>query len=148
RTGSATLSVPAAAPKTGIVAWSVFSREQTDDLLARARQQQVSVNSLLLFALGQACGSLWNRRSRFSRWMIPINMRGVTRGPRDTATHVAYVRIHLSSNASAQSVHEQFRSHIAGNEHWWLWLCYRYGSFLGPAIMRLMARADLRFGNS
>jgi hypothetical protein len=147
RSGSSTLAAPTTTAEPRRVAWSVFGREQTTDLRTRAKQQHVSLNSLLLYTLDRACEPLLARHSRFSRWMIPINMRGLTHGPRDTANHVTYVRIHVSPHTSLQSIHDQFRSHVEGSEHWWLWHCYRYGSFVGPAIMRFLARVDLRFGN-
>ena len=146
--GAAVLNARRSPPQPAKPAWHLFSTEQTRALADRAMRDGATLNSLLLFTLARACKPLCNSNSRFSNWMIPINMRGPIRLPRDTANHVAYIRVAVSDRDSAKSVNAKVRSRLWGNEHWFLWYCLRYGSYLGRALMRFLADVDMKFGNS
>jgi hypothetical protein len=127
------------------VAWSLLDEGETCRLIGRARAAGVSVNAWLLFTLTRALQPLLDQPEKPCRWMIPVNMRGAVRHPRDTANHVGYVRVGVSSLHSARDVHDAIHARIAASEHWWLWYSYRYGSLVGSHLRRMLARADLTF---
>src|SRR5262245_38225568 len=127
------------------IAWRVLDAAQTAQVVARAKAEGVSVSAWLFFTLNRALEPLLDKPDLPSRWMIPVNMRGVVRSKRDTENHVAYLRVPVSRSDSARSLHERMRLRLEGNEHWWLWYCYRYGSMVGAWPMKMLARADLRF---
>jgi hypothetical protein len=133
------------APLGRNIAWRVLDEAQTSRLVARAKAEGVSVNAWLLFTLTRSLAPLLDNPARPSRWMIPVNMRGKVRSPRDTANHVAYVRLPVSQSDSARAIQDRIRARLDGFEDWWLWYCYRYGSLVGPRLMRILARADLRW---
>lgn len=146
RGGSLVLASRSLTPQPRNIAWHVLDQVRTREVIARAKKEAVSVSSWLLFTLGRAIEPFLDAPDRPSRWMIPVNMRGEIRGPRDTANHVSYLRVKVSRTDSARSIEDKVRAHLAGAEHWWLWYCYRYGSFVGSWGMRILVRADMRLG--
>jgi hypothetical protein len=128
------------------IAWRVLNSSQTRQVVGQAKKQGVSVGTWLLFTLNRAVEPLLSSPEKPSRWMVPVNMRGAIVGPSDTANHVSYLRPSIALSDSPLILQDTLRQHLAAGEHWLMWYGYRYGSLLGLFSMRMLLRADLKWG--
>jgi hypothetical protein len=129
------------------VAVRAFSLEETRELERRAVALGVSLNSFLLWALGRA--SLhWLDSEGQPHWMVPVNMRGGVRGPRDTGNHSAYLQIAVRAEDGPAGVHGRIRSALEGRWHWRSWSAIRIARYAGARGVRRMYRLDRAVGRA
>lgn len=79
------------ASKAATPSFRVLTPEQTRAVAARAKAEGVSVNTLLLWALGRAVEPALDLERGAVRWMVPVNMRGAVWRRRATSNHSSYV---------------------------------------------------------
>ncbi len=133
---------PAAGTKAGgATATHVFSTDDTRRVAAVAAAKSVSINSLLLAALGRA--SAPQLQSGPALWMVPVNMRGPVSLPRETANHTSYLQIATAAEATAESIHSQVKTKLAHNEHWGAWLFTNCGRLVRLAGMKYLFNREL-----
>lgn len=87
------------------ICWHVFNENDTNKLIASAKANQVSFNSLLLWSLKQSLYRSLISDSDFGdkMWWIPINMRGQIKGLDPTSNQSTSMKIALSRNISAKN---------------------------------------------
>jgi hypothetical protein len=123
------------------VAVQLFDPAPTRELIDLANSQGVSLNSLLLAALGRAS----ERRLQGGRalWMVPVNMRGPVNLADETANHTSYLQICTGADLTAQHVHDQVKGKLARNEHWGGWLFANVGRVVRYAGMKWLFRREI-----
>ena len=107
-------SVPAVPPRP---AWTIFTAEQTAALSRAAREQGVSLNSLLLYLLDRTVEPLLSDPSRPRLWMIPVNLRGVVEIPAEEANQTSGITCRIEHGASPADVHGAIREQLRRNRH-------------------------------
>lgn len=132
---------PGAPQPSTAVAARTLGAEQTRNLLNKARDQGLSLNSLLLSALSRAAQSELNDGPSY--WMMPVNMRGAVAKADESANHTAYLRVNVERNASAADVHSSVKRCFANNEHWGSWLFLHIGRAVGRLGMKSIYKMEL-----
>lgn len=128
------------------IAWRLLTAQQTARVVRAANAQSVSVNSYLLWGLGSAVAPFVEPAASPCRWLVPVNLRGGLRVPRDTANHASFIRVKLSPSAGPQAVDAQVRERLARAEHWCRWAAFHYLSALPRRLRKRFVEADLRGG--
>jgi hypothetical protein len=132
---------PGGAAAGSATATHVFDVSGTRRLADVAAAKGVSVNSLLLAALGRAGAA--QLQSGPALWMIPVNMRGPVNLARETANHTSYLQIATGAEATAQDVHHQIKTKLGNNEHWGAWLFTNCGRLVRLAGMKYLFNREL-----
>ncbi|MGQ0635458.1 MAG: hypothetical protein ACT4QC_12660 [Planctomycetaceae bacterium] len=122
--------------------WRLFSRAETLELFRRSERDGVSPNSLLLATLNAAVPPLLAKPPAHRYWMVPVNMRGGVRLPRDTANHTAALVVKLAATDTSRQVHEQIRSQLARNLHWRSWFRLSLARHLPQRVLRKVVIRD------
>lgn len=123
-------------------AWHVFTEEETQALLARSREEGVTLNSLLMTQLDRAVRPDLQNPQAVTPWMIPVNIRGVVRRSPDTANHTSYVAINIRSSDGFQGVEQHIHGALQRGEHWGAWKGYGATQFLPSLAKRQIIRKD------
>ncbi len=126
------------------LAWRALSADRTSAIIARARREDVSVNSLLLWALGRTVEPAVNVDRGAVRWMLPVNMRGPIRRSRPTANHSSYIRALTPPRGTPRDVERSVREAIARREHFATWRGLELGGALGAEIVRRFLEQSAR----
>ena len=112
--------LPATPTKTNAVeniAWHLFTKDETQAILERCREQQVTLNSHLLHCLDQSIRPEIRSPERKIPWVVPVNLRGDIRYADDTQNHVSCVEVHIKSNDTTQTIHHQILQRLERGEH-------------------------------
>lgn len=124
------------------LAWHLFSEEKTSHLLAVCRNQQVTVNSLLLKHLDASIRPELDLNKARLPWLIPINLRSADTVADDTANQVSGVEVTIAPDDSVIEVHQQILKRLADGEHRANFLLMNLGKFLShERKMRILARS-------
>ncbi|MEN9810533.1 MAG: hypothetical protein RLZZ488_2100 [Pseudomonadota bacterium] len=95
------------------LAWRVFSRSATEQLLTTSRRLGISVNTLILTAVNQAVAEhLLHESQRECRWLLPVNMRRKPNELRSMANHTSSVGVTLHRDDSAEQIEANYRRSI------------------------------------
>ncbi len=133
---------PAGGAKAGnAVAVHAFGAERTRRLAVLAGRAGVSLNSLLLAALGRV--SEQRLQGGRALWMVPVNMRGPVNLADETANHTSYLQIKTGADMTPQHVHEQVRAKLKCREHWGAWLFINSGRIVRYAGMKWLYRREI-----
>jgi hypothetical protein len=117
------------------MAWELFTREQTRQIVAAAKMAGVTVNTYLLFHLDAVCSYL--SRPEVSRlWMVPVNLRGAVKRVNEDAPHMAFLGVAVTSDASLASLQSQISQLKQRAYHWGAWIILHAGMVLGTQGMR------------
>ena len=142
KTADADWRPPADGAKAGTaVAVHALDADRTRRLTELAKQQRVSLNSLLLASLGRACQPELEGGRAY--WMTPVNMRGPVALARETANHTSYLQIKTGAGRTSQQVHEQVKAKLDCLEHWGGWLFVNCGRVVRYAGMKWLFRREL-----
>jgi NRPS condensation-like uncharacterized protein len=112
--------LPATPTKTNAVeniAWHLFTKDETQAILERCHEQQVTVNSHLLHCLDQSIRPEIRSPERKIPWVVPVNLRGAIRYADDTQNHVSCVEVHIKSNDTTQTINHQILQRLERGEH-------------------------------
>ncbi len=113
-----------------MLAWHLFTEEETRSIRERCRRDQVTVNSLLLKHLDQAIRpEIRSPQARIS-WMIPVNLRGDVRHADDTENHVSCVEARIAADDSPEMIQQQIHRRLERGEHRANHLLFQAGRFL------------------
>lgn len=118
RSGETLREAPAA------VAWHLFSKRETDQIVSHCRKMNVTVNSFLLKHLSEALRPGLQEPEEPIPWMIPVNLRGSITQDRDTGNHSSYVAVKIDSQYSIQATHKSIYNKLERGEHWANWKAY------------------------
>lgn len=133
---------PVGGAKAGnATATHVFDADRTRWLARIAAAKGVSINSMLLAALGRAGAA--QLEGGPAKWMIPVNMRGPVSLPRETANHTSYLQVTTAADATAEIVHRQIKIKLGSNEHWGAWLFTNCGRLVRLAGMKYLFKREL-----
>lgn len=102
---------------SNVVAWRLFSEDETERIRQRCRREGVTVNSLLLKGLDLAVRPDIREPDEAIIWMIPVNLRGDVRHADDTENHVSSVEVHVSPDDTAEEIHRGIRERLERGEH-------------------------------
>jgi hypothetical protein len=97
--------------KRTILGWTVLSREETTAIRAAARGRNLTVNTLLLWALNRLISSRLTPGKRHG-WCVPVNLRGAVTGRPDTHNHLAWVFPRLAPDETLPAVHERVQAEL------------------------------------
>ena len=132
---------PGGAKAGNAVAVHAFDSTATRGLSTVASAQGISLNSLLLAALGRASEPLLQGGPAF--WMVPVNMRGPVKLASETANHTSYLQIKTEAGVTPRQLHEQVKAKLSRLEHWGGWLFANSGRIVRYAGMRWLYRREL-----
>jgi NRPS condensation-like uncharacterized protein len=125
-----------------VLAWHVFSEDQTRVLREAARVRSVTVNSLLMKHLDTVLRRDIVDPGAAVPWMVPVNLRGkVSRGC-DTQNHSSYVSVRVAPGDTMQDLHAEIRRRLKRGEHWANWKAYSATRFLPPGMKEALVKAD------
>jgi len=99
------------------IAWHLFTKDETQAILDRCREQQVTVNSYLLHCLDQSIRPEISSPEKKITWMVPVNLRGDIRYADDTQNHVSCVEVKIAVDDKAQTIHRQILQRLERGEH-------------------------------
>lgn len=131
---SEALALSAEPPRA--VAWVVVTQEGTNALEQSARQANVSLNSLLLWALSRATQDELAPGQDRLLWTVPVNMRGGVAPKPEASNHASFIELLLRQEESPQTVHEAVRMGFEKDDHWGAWLALSFGRIIGIKGMR------------
>ncbi len=112
--------LPATPTETNIpenIAWHLFTKDQTQAIVERCREQQVTVNSYLLHCLDQSIRPEIRSPEKKIPWVVPVNLRGDIRYADDTQNHVSCVEVRIGANDTTQTIHRQILQRLERGEH-------------------------------
>ncbi len=99
------------------IAWHLFTKDETQAILERCREQQVTVNSHLLHCLDQSTRPEIRSPEKKITWVVPVNLRGNIRYADDTQNHVSCVEVKIASTDTTQTIHRQILQRLERGEH-------------------------------
>jgi NRPS condensation-like uncharacterized protein len=99
------------------IAWHLFTKDETQTIIHRCREQKITVNSHLLHCLDQSIRPEIRSPEKKITWMIPVNLRGDIRYPDDTQNHVSCVEVKIAADDSTQTIHQQILQRLERGEH-------------------------------
>lgn len=120
------------------VAWHVFSKDETSEIIRISNGAGVTVNSLLLKHLDFAVRPSLDKPSESIPWMIPVNLRGMVMQNTDTGNHSSYVAVKISPHDQVQDVHQSIYKKLQRDEHWASWKAYELTRSLSEPIKQNM----------
>ncbi|MEJ6730342.1 MAG: hypothetical protein QNK83_14375 [Akkermansiaceae bacterium] len=115
-----------------VVAWHLFTEEETEQIRQNCRRMNVTVNSFLLKYLDQAVRPDLKKSTAAIPWMIPVNLRGDIKHDDDTENHVSCVEPLVAAEDSPEDIQRQIRHCLASGEHRANYLILGMGRFLSP----------------
>jgi hypothetical protein len=98
------------------IKWHLFTKEETQAIISKCRELQVTVNSYLLQCLDQTIRPEILSPQKKITWMVPVNLRGDIHYNDDTQNHVSCVEVRISKNDTAQSIHRQILQRLERGE--------------------------------
>lgn len=99
------------------VAWHLFTKDETREIIHRCRALGVTVNSGLLHCLDRTVRREIRAPRKKTTWLIPVNLRGDIRHADDTRNHVSCVEVAIAADDSAQAIHRQTLRRLERGEH-------------------------------
>ncbi len=125
------------------VAWHLFDEEATIRIRRVCRNVQVTINSFLLKHLTKAIRPSLEDQSAAVPWMVPINVRGKVKLPREAANATSYVRVEVQSYETMHDIHKNIYTALIRGDHWANWYGYQMGKFTTAGIRRFIIKNGL-----
>lgn len=129
----------------------VLSRTQTQQLLLHAKQQAVSLNSLLLLALHRAVCATLLQNTHTGSWCFPVNMRHALSSPREEMNMTSGFYLTVMKNDHAKEVDALIKANLKNNAHWRYWHLARMGRWIGQigvnVLCRLLTKQSAHLGS-
>lgn len=134
--------LPSPAGRPTAVGWHVFDTERTSQIEARAKQQGVHVNSLLLASLDRAVRSRLIDSPKPTIWMLPVFLHEVDFAtladqPRNRSS---FVDVYLRPDDTAVSTEKTVRTLLLRGAAWGGWVGLNTFRLLGEWGLRLFLR--------
>jgi hypothetical protein len=99
------------------VAWYLFSKEETVEMMTRCRVMGVTINSFLLKQLDHAVRHEIAQPQARIRWLIPVNLRGDCHDDDDTANHVSCVEVGVAPDEGVEDIQVEILRRLKCGEH-------------------------------
>jgi hypothetical protein len=125
-------------------AWALFTRTETDDVRNAARRQGVSLNAWLLWALTRASLPYLVPNTGNIQWIVPINMRGLAKTPRDTDNAAWTLDVGFRPDASPEDVQAALGKQLRMNAHWGTWELFKLLHWFEPDTLKALAHREMR----
>jgi NRPS condensation-like uncharacterized protein len=109
------------------ITWHLFTKSETQEILAHCRVLGVTVNSYLLHTLDQAIRPEVRQSEKKIPWMIPVNLRGDVCYPDDTQNHVSCVEVKIANEDTPAIIHRKILHQLQLGEHRALHLLLKIG---------------------
>jgi hypothetical protein len=122
--------------------WALFTRAETSELRRLSREAGTSLNAVFLAALTAAIRPLL--RGELINWVVPVNMRGVEPDLAPTENQAATLDVSFPLRATARDIDEKIAAQRRRNLHWGVWQLLEWLGAAGPAVIRFVARRELR----
>jgi NRPS condensation-like uncharacterized protein len=95
------------------LAWRVFSAEATQKILSVAREQKVSLNTLLLYVFNATVAdNLLSPQQKDCRWLIPVNMRRTEPERVFTGNRTSSVGLWFERDATLSDIESEYRKSL------------------------------------
>lgn len=124
------------------VAWSLFSREETQRLHQIAKSQGVSLNSWLLWGLKEAILPHLVPNTGKVEMLLPVNMRGGVDAERDTGSLASTIDVFFPPDTSAVQIHALIREQFKRRAHWGVWQLAAMLMSLGTKIIPYIVKME------
>jgi hypothetical protein len=123
------------------IAWSLFSKEETQRMGELARSRGVSLQSWLLWALKEAIVPELVPGTGAVAWHVPVNMHGAFPSDVDRGNSNFSLEVKFPPDAGPLVVHKAIREELRLRRHWvaakWT---FSFAWMLGPWIFRKLVR--------
>lgn len=120
------------------VATMSFSEKSTEQLLAWAKQNKISLNSLLLWSLDSVVRSLLLTDNQTRAWLIPVNMRGGIPLSNPSFNYTASINLRLKNNLSVMDFDQNIKKLYSQGQQWGSWLYSNFSQYIPePWVKRL-----------
>jgi len=124
-----------------VLAWHVFSEEETIQLRGVARQCGVTVNSFLMKRLDEVLRKDQIDPKAVVPWMVPVNLRGPLERENDTENHSSYVSVRIDPEEGEQDLHREIYRKLELGEHWANWKSYSATRLIPAFVKRALIRS-------
>lgn len=115
-----------------------FSEKSTAQLLSWAKQNKVSLNSLLLWSLDSVVRSLLLNHNQTRAWLIPVNMRGGIPLSNPSFNYTASINLRLENNLSIMDFDQSIKNLYSQGQQWGSWLYSNFSQYIpAPWVKRL-----------
>ncbi len=125
-----------------VMAWRLFSEEETVALRGVAREAGVTANTFLLKHLDDSLRPELADPGASVPWMIPVNLRGKINRKRDTANHSSYIAIRIAPGQGMKDLHRDVYRRLNRGEHWAAWRGYSATQWLPMSWKRFLLKHD------
>jgi len=133
---------PASQTPSNLVAWHLFSEEETAEIRKKCRRNKITVNSHLLKHLDQAVRPSIKRPHAAIPWLIPVNVRGDITLADDTANHASYVEPRIAEDDSPAEIQSQILHRLNRGEHRANYLLLSLGKFFSHQTKVRLIKKD------
>lgn len=99
------------------IAWHLFTKDETLEIVRNCRALQITVNSCLLQCLDQTVREEIGGTRKKLPWIVPVNLRGDVQYADDTQNHVSCVEVHIATDDLAEAIHRQIMQRLERGEH-------------------------------
>lgn len=127
----------------GQVETTCFDPEATAAIMARAKQEHGSLNSLLLHRLHRAVGETLLETPSTGSWLYPVNMRGAVSRPRDDMNLSSGFYVPVAPEQSVAVLYAALREGLRQQQHWRFWHLAHVGRWVGERGVDWLCRRML-----
>ena len=127
-----------------ILKWKALDPAAVASLLAVARSEGVTLNTLLLQRLDQEMRRFTLHSNRTHSWMIPVNLRGRVPGPGRYSNRVSFVAVDIKPDSSLQELHSQVMDRLNSGWHWFFWHAIQLSSAIPKSILDWIIRGHMK----
>lgn len=115
-----------------------FSQKSTEELLAWAKLNKISLNSLLLWSLDKSTRSLLLVDNNVRAWLIPVNMRGGLTLVNPSFNYTASLNLRLQNKGSSKGIEEltvrdfdnKIKNLYSQGQQWGSWLYSNFSKYI------------------
>ncbi len=124
-----------------LLAWHVFTQEETKAIEKRAIKLRASVNSYLLSHLTAVVADEFVKQGTSFHWMIPTNLRGALSLDNPKSNHCSIYSLNVDGGASASTLQKLSRElYLRGDDWAFYWTIKFMGKFLPHKLSRFFQK--------
>lgn len=126
----------------------MLSEQQTRDVIARAKQHDVTLNSYLLWALNKVAAAALTRGDTERAWGNTINLRGFVPAASVSDNQSSIITVVFRDSDGPAQLHRQIRQLYDQGAHWGSWDFLSTICRFGPGLVRKQIRRYYGNNNS
>jgi len=100
---------------------AAFNTDETNHIIKSAKQNQVTVNTLLLESINKISAKHLQKDSEKNIWVVPVNIRGAIKRKRDTSNHVSFFPVSINKDQKLEEIQNDTRTNLEKKTQWVTW---------------------------